>query len=248
MQVVRNNACQNKQSLPRLALVFSSSSEQMADLTGITRHAIVDDKLGLGEPLSMQTIQELLADLTGSLDRSQGNTKGNYQFIPSNVLLSSPSTITWYQPSREGMLWLQVGGERCGFQIRWPALVFNIQNGSARLSVAALETDERPTPENHVYDVPMPNCYHGGGFCLGSATLPREINFSTLPEIEACMYEALKTHSNNSQALADGSTPTAFWVGMDVERRKTGVIPTITASQMTRIGYLGDWIEQVASR
>jgi PRTRC genetic system protein B len=249
MQVTRNDRFhQQNESAPVMALVFSATSSAMSDLTGITRHPITGGRLGFGEPVSMQMMSELLADLTESSGHTKKSSRQEIQFIPSNVLLSNEESILWYQPSREAMLWLQTGGERRGIKIRWPALLFRANKTPTKLSVVALDSDMRPTLESDVFDVPMPNCYHGGGFCLGSATMPRQLDLSSLPKIELCVYDALKTHSNNSKAIADGTTPTAYWLAQENDRHHSGHIPSITSNQMTKLGTIEQWLSGLASR
>lgn len=236
MQVVRN--LERRGSAPFMALVFSSTNRQSSELTEITRHVIADGKLGLGEPVSMALMEGLLVDLTTS--QQSLTSKKKQQLIPANVLLDTAEQVVWYQPSRAAVVWLQVGGERRGVNIIWPALLFSVQKSPIKLSIVALDNDERPVEQSLVYDVPMPNCYHGGGFCLGSATPPSVVNFGNLHEFEQCLYGAVKTHSNNRQAIADGTSPSDFW--LTAERQRTNKAPSISAQQMTCLGSLGSWL------
>ncbi len=217
---------------PKLALVFSGLGD---NLTSVARHDIADGRLQVGTVVAPEDLLELVLSV---LEGRGGKPKS--ELLPANVLVNSNDKLVWYQPSRIAPFWHVTNGERCGFKIKWPAMVFAVSKLSKQFRCVALASDERPDANSPVYNLPMPNAYHGGGFCLGNATLPREISLSTMAGIESCVYDAVKTHSNNSQAIKGGETPTSYWNRKAKARPKTP--PSITKRDLTKIGLLGSWL------
>lgn len=240
MQVIRN--LQHAGSEPFLALVFSAEQGGHGRLTEVTRHHVKDGVLSVGELVSTDAIRGLLAELTDSAD-TLSSQKNGLQLIPANVLIDNADRVVWYQPSRVAMLWLQKGSKRRGMQIKWPALLFRVEKSPIKFSIVALDEDARPSCDSPVYDVPMPNCYHGGGFCHGTAYLPTTVTTGTLVDFENCLYESLKTHSNNRQAVSDGSDVSDFWVKQS-NSLTVGELPSIRPEQMTKLGTLEQWLSR----
>lgn len=110
-------------------------------------------------------------DIENSKDflRSRGaEVKPKSELLPANALVNSNDKLVWYQPSRITPFWHVTNGERCGFNIKWPAMVFAVGKLNKQFRCVALASDERPDANSPVYDLPMPNAYHGGGFCLAT--------------------------------------------------------------------------------
>ncbi len=215
----------------RLAVVFSGTAHA---LTSVTRHAIDNNQILDGEHLSPSELLELaVAVLNGR------NQAVSAEIIPSNVLTYNAQWMIWYQPSRVAPYWFSgSGNERQHVMIKWPAMLFEINRANRKFRCVALDSDDRPVASSKVYDLPIPNAYHGGGFCLGTASLPLKLELSSMAEIESCVYDAIKTHSSNNKAIKTGENPTAYWVN----KSKRGRRPSIPKKDMTAIGTLGNWI------
>lgn len=219
--------------LPRLAIVFSGTT---SDLKSVTRHVIEGNTMKAGyivDPYELKRLASAVIEGRGS--------KLSREIIPNNVLISDGEIIVWYQPSKKAPLWVAAHGDRKMLPIVWPAMLFFINTQSKTFNCLALDSDERPSLASFVYDLPFPNAYHNGGFCLGSAHLPSTISMGTLSEIESCVYDAIKTHSNNPKAIKSGEQPTAFW-SRRVKNARKNRPANITARHMTRLGTLGDWL------
>lgn len=232
MQVITNKETDGA-VLPRLALVFSGNQ---TELKSVTRHAIENGKMKTGDIVDPFELKRLVS----SVIEGRG-TKLRREIIPNNVLISDGEIIVWYQPSKKAPLWVAANGDRKMLPIIWPSILFFINVHTKSFNCLALDSDERPTLESFVYDLPFPNAYHNGGFCLGSAHLPSNICMATLADIESCVYDAIKTHSSNPQAIKNGEQPTAFW-SRRVKNARINRPANITSKYMTRLGTLGNWL------
>jgi PRTRC genetic system protein B len=221
-----------KEPAPLMALVFSGIGD---NLSAVARHGIENGKLGVGAFVSPHELLDMVATIVDGRGGCQGD-----EILPPNVLVNNSRCMMWHQPSRFGWFWHHADGDRRGFKIKWPALVFEVDRLSRTMRCVALATNKRPDALSPVYNLPMPNAYDGGGFCLGSAVLPRVVSVATMGDVEACVYDAVKTHSSNPQAIRNGENPTSYWTRKAKET--PDVPPSIRARDLTQIGTLGSWM------
>lgn len=229
--------------VPQMAIMFCGNDYS---LTSITKHEIRNGQMQVGQSLDVETLAGFLHEVMAARAAICGSYKKTMTILPENVLVDSLDHLVWYQPSRVGIGWFTVrGDQRMPIKIRWPAMVFDVSKSrgkSSKLRCVALDNDQRPTANSKVYNLPMPNAYHRGGFCLGTATLPVACGIDDIPKIEECVYDAVKTHSNNSQAIKTGEDPTSYWM-----RRSTiakGKAATILKRDLYPLGTLERWLAE----
>jgi PRTRC genetic system protein B len=193
-----------------------------------TEHLVRNGKLGLGKVVSMRSIGDRFARITGN-DRPI--------LLPENVVVSGGSKFAWYTKARRDDMWFNVNGRRFACRVWWPNLLWIASKSNRQLRIFALGRGSRPTAESTVYHAPLMNIGGGGHLCEGSARLPRRIDEEHIAEIEACVYESNFTHVNHDQTIRRAKTNKdhiAYWRRVEKEKRRVRV------SDLVKIGKLGD--------
>ena len=128
------------------------------------------------------------------------------EFLPSNVLVRSEDSITWWTPASMRRMFYakekssevaQLSGKR----FPQPPLVFRARK--RLLEVRALLRDERPNLQTVLYRAPYWNVNDRGDVCLGTARVPPEASVDSLPRWESAVFESEFTHPNASKKLTE---------------------------------------------
>lgn len=228
-------------SRPLLALILSGTAY---GIETVTQHVIENGQMKPGEYVELSSLYQTI----GEILQGRGPMRASVEITPENVLINDMSFLVWYQPAKIAPCWFVVGNnERASLKIRWPAMLFALskRGGQNSLHCVALGSDERPTAESTIYNLPFPNAYNGGGFCLGTAALPQVISLQSINEIEGCIYNALKTHSNNPNALKTGENPTAYWFRRSKEVKGKRPV-TVRKADLYPIGKLRDLLNKLS--
>jgi PRTRC genetic system protein B len=172
----------------RAYVFFHDGTEHCA----VTQHRIRNGKLGPGRVVSMRSIGDRFARITGS---------DKVRLLPENVFISNQRLFAWVTPARYDAMWFSVNGRQWAHNVWWPNLLWIAERDTHRLRVFAVGGSGRPTMETILYHAPVMNIGGSGLLCEGSAQLPRQLDEEHISEIEACVYESNFTHVNHGQTL-----------------------------------------------
>lgn len=227
---------------PTLALIFSGTAY---GIEAVTQHVIENGQMKPGEYVELSSLYQTI----GGILQGRGPRRASVEITPENVLINDMNFLVWYQPAKIAPCWFVVGNnERASLKIRWPAMLFAVskRGGHDALKCVALGSNERPTAKSTIYNLPFPNAYAGGGFCLGTAVLPQVLSLQNINEIEGCIYDALKTHSNNPNALKTGENPTNYWFRRSKEVKGNRPV-TVRKADLYSIGKLEGLLNSLAA-
>ncbi|RSL18634.1 PRTRC genetic system protein B [Edaphobacter aggregans] len=177
-------------------------SERTGPSAFVTKHSIAVDpsgapSLGAGSPIQEGDLLTLCAQLRSALP---------IEFLPSNVLVRSEDSITWWTPASMRRMFYakekstevaQLSGKR----FPQPPLVFRARK--RLLEVRALLRDERPNQQTALYRAPYWNVNDDGDVCLGTARVPSQATVDSLPRWESAFFESEFTHPNASKKLTE---------------------------------------------
>lgn len=195
---------QRRPASPMFALLFTSAPESQRAV--ITRHDIVDGRLGAPVFMGPNNVAEVLSSI--------GSVPGGW--VDPSVIYSGAAIFAWYRPAlRRTMLWVGSNNKTVRLNVAWPALVFIAARNSLR--VFAVKEDSRPVAETPLFFAPVGNVNEKGVMCFGSATQP-SFGLEHIAEYEAAFYQSRFSHSNfagcvpASSAASDTVDPVAtFW-------------------------------------
>ena len=185
-------------------LIYRSDrdSERAGPTAFVTKHSVEVDSsgvpsLGAGSALQEGDLLMLCTQLRGALP---------IEFLPSNVLLRSEDSITWWTPASIRRMFYakekssevaQLSGKR----FPQPPLLFRAHKH--HLDVRALLRNERPDLQTVLYRAPYWNVNDRGNVCLGTARVPPQATVDSLPRWESAFFESEFTHPNASKKLTE---------------------------------------------
>jgi PRTRC genetic system protein B len=177
-------------------------SERTGASAFVTKHSVAVDlsgvpSLGAGSALQEGDLLMLCAQLRGALP---------IEFLPSNVLVRSDESITWWTPSSMRRMFYakeksNEGAQLSGKLFPQPPLVFRAHK--RHLDVRALLRDERPNLQTVLYRAPYWNVNDRGDVCMGTARVPPQPTVDSLPRWESAFFESEFTHPNASKKLTE---------------------------------------------
>ena len=74
--------------------------------------------LGVGRPFSQRDVQDLLALLAGQ------HPPKTFDLLPAHLLAHGEEVLVWWRPGQVRPMWFLLNGQRFGFRVPWPSLVF----------------------------------------------------------------------------------------------------------------------------
>lgn len=185
-------------------LIYRSDrdSERAGPSAFVTKHSIAVDpsglpSLGAGSALQEGDLLMLCTQLRGALP---------IEFLPSNVLVRSEDSITWWTPASMRRMFYakEKSGEVAqlsGKRFPQPPLVFRARK--RHLDVRALSRNERPNLQTVLYRAPYWNVNDDGEVCLGTARVPPQATVDSLPRWETAFFDSEFTHPNASKKLTE---------------------------------------------
>lgn len=196
----------------------------------VTEHQIKDDRLGAGRVVSLRGLGERFSRL---------NRTDTPTILPKSVFLSTGKAFAWTTSARLAPMWFSIGSRQWAHRVWWPNLLWIVNRQQRDLQVFAVGRGGRPSIETPIYHAPLMNIGANGTLCEGSAQLPRRLDETQIPQIEACIFDSNFTHINHGKTLkggADDRQHIAFWR----EKEQTG--QRVRVGEMTRIGRVGERI------
>lgn len=122
------------------------------------------------------------------------------QWVPPEVLVSTPTTVAWWEPPRSMPMFFATRDRAVnalsGRTIPQPALLFIAD--AAGLRVLALPTAERPAPTSPVALAPHYNLSDKHFLCVGSTPLPNERNPLDTAAWSSAYFASAFTHAGGS--------------------------------------------------
>lgn len=219
-------------------LLYQTEGRVLGTLHPLTATRRGQAAIGAGRPFSHRDLQALLALLAGQPGRRP------VEWLPSTILAHSTAFTAWWRPARVGPMGFLLHGQRFGFRVPWPSLVFVARE--QRLWCAALAENTRPEPETMLYHAPLMNIDAHSEVCLGTAEVPPDSTIPSLAAWEAVVCETSFAHVNHRHTLQiDGATDIsteqhfAFWQALHDQTRfpATARVPLRCTVQ--------DWIQEI---
>jgi PRTRC genetic system protein B len=144
--------------------------------------------LGEAEPLTMEFLRTLSTGL------------GVYvppEILPASVLVRTSELLVWWRPAQYRILFFGehsgVGSDLNGKRYPIPPLVFKVASG--KLSVRALDKDERPQGETKLKTAPFWNGNESGEICIGTMRTPESSGVDAIEGWERGFFQSEFTHA-----------------------------------------------------
>lgn len=224
---------------PELGLIVHSAP---SGKTFVTRHQFNNGQLGRGLVIKLDTVINKLTTIKhASMFRNARANEQTVDLLPEHVLINNDSTLAWHKPSRKAPMWFSthIGIKR--FDVYWPSIVYLVNKHTRQLNLCATSTKSRPTLSSRVYKAPIWNLGDCGAFCLGNATLPKDISIANIPAMEACVEDSQFTHRNGNVLLKQGSSDQFYFSTLQkMQRQNTRFRATDLADMPTKT--LSDFI------
>ncbi|MDN0082348.1 PRTRC system protein B [Crenobacter sp. SG2305] len=162
------------------------------------------EKLGSGQPLTMEGLS--LA-LTGLAKAQAGHQQTD--FLPGNVLSTSPVHIAWWRKPGFRTVFFRVGGEEYSFSAPHPGLIMVASGRDLR--IGAVQGVERPNPETPVFEAPYFNVWKGGRMCVGNVSLPGATIAARIAAWEDAFFNSWFTHPNGTGSVKHPGDMSGLW-------------------------------------
>jgi PRTRC genetic system protein B len=144
--------------------------------------------LGEAEPLTMEFLRTLSTGL------------GVYvapEVLPASVLVRTSDLLVWWAPAQHRILFFGehsgAGGDLNGKRYPVPPLVFKVESG--KLSVRALDKNERPRGETKLKTAPFWNGNDSGEICIGTMRIPESSGVDAIEGWERGFFQSEFTHA-----------------------------------------------------
>jgi len=162
----------------------------------MTSHAIVNDdgepQLAAGHLLSTDDQQQLF-------DALLNNLQSSLQWLPPQVVCANASSLVWFVKGQVRPMYFRLNVRTQRVNVPWPSLIYKVVQGE--LFVAAVCSQQRPTPNTPVYHAPVMNVDEVGAVCVGSAACPSGWLVSDMTGWENVMFASNFTHTNHDMTL-----------------------------------------------
>lgn len=183
-----------KKIISKLAIVIHGNDS--GSKFCVTRHAIENGKLALGDVISIEDLSETIMGMQ-SHEESTVNKAAPTAFIESNIIASSSRILAWHNPRKKQRLFLK----KSTVQVTLPPMLYvyrpAIGNRSASLAVFALAANKRPDANTKLYHAPLMNIYSSGTVCLGSMKIPQQMSPNIIGAVEKEFFDSKFTHPNH---------------------------------------------------
>ena len=163
----------------------------------VTMHRICDGEVCEGFPITRRKLLALCKRLLPDLGK-------DLTYMPANVLAYMPYDVTllWWLPAGIRYLFFDKSTHIKSGMAPCPPLLFRYNN--IGITVFALKTNERPTPETEIYHTP----FHNFG-CMGDARLPKKVGPADTGKLEEIFFRSAFTFHNDPRLT--GTTGGALW-------------------------------------
>lgn len=156
----------------------------------------------------------------------------------SDVLYSSDRQLIWYVPAKKRTLWFTAHDGKFSVKAHTPSFVFVLNRQHRGLRVFCSKSKSRPTPQTKLYNAPLMNISLNGALCLGSATLPDNLQSDSKQLRNACesvLFDTNFSHINNpktfkSKKEVSTKAHVSFWKKLEKENRQPKAAELVLSS------------------
>ncbi|QIR16467.1 hypothetical protein [Shewanella aestuarii] len=192
---------------PSFAVVVYTNSNQSR--VTMTRHAIKNNQLSGGEVINAAQVIEMINSEASTFGHSQVNKNAEVTFktgiIDQCILAKNFNSIIWHRPRQRKTMFLY----KEQITLNLPPLLFKFSLSSG-LEIYAIRYNKRPNESEPLYHAPFMNIYSTGKLCTGTMTLPKNIGFDTISEVESEFFNSVFTHANHSGILRKQKSTAEF--------------------------------------
>lgn len=178
----------------------------------VTAHDIMKGNLAEGKPLTKNALVELCSLVMPEIRQT-------VKFIPENVLAYTPGhdygVMAWWRPPQVRHLYFH---RRTGIPsgpAPVPATLFMVRG--SEFYVWALDTKERPIPEDKVYHPPFFNIL-GNGMCMGNMRPPKVVRPIDIDKWEGLFFDSAFT--TEAEPLLEGIEASTLWKRLITRKAK----------------------------
>ena len=154
-----------------------------------------------------------LSQLMGSLGKQ---VKQSSRWIETTDLVQSSAHMVWWTPPTTRAMFFQTSSSSAtqfsgNGLVSIPGLIWAVLN--RELFVWAVKGQQRPTPDDDLYQAPFFNVWGSGRVCTGSAELPSGDKAKVTQQWVDAFFNSRFTHPNFKQKdrLILGMEPGKFW-------------------------------------
>lgn len=231
------------QVTPEFALVFYSSENGVS----VTRHKFSGNTMLSGVIIDFEKVHDALSKAKLLNNHNSESSDLNDCFLPEHLLVDNKNMMVWYHPSCKNPMWLRLGGlSPIHLNPIWPALVFILDKKKIKLSIVALESDDRPTLNSPTYYAPLPNIFDDHHLCQGSALLPAKLTPANISKIEDTLYKSAFDGFKRNTAftkLEASANPLKYLRELNASKRAINV-----KEELHCIGTLRETINMIISK
>lgn len=206
-QFIQSTVKDEKEISSQMAMVVHSN--RSGTLSCITRHRITNNKLGIGEILSVEDV----AATFNNIEQANALEKNNWfnGFSDENIIAKSSELLAWHTPRESRVLYL--ADESVTVTLPPLFYVYRPKKGQypASLSVFALAANKRPNANTKLYHAPLMNIYESGKLCLGTMRLPDEVNDQTITSVDKEFFGSRFVHPNHNNLTRKQMNIRAFY-------------------------------------
>ncbi len=150
--------------------------------------------LAPGEPLTTAFVRTLAHGLGAQVKP---------EMFSENILARTPDLLVWWSRPQQRVMFFGGSDEEArkinGLVFPHPALVFKVLGKD--LSVRAIATSSRPTPETPLKTAPYWNTDSRGLVCAGSMRVPEFCDIASMPAFEDAYFQSEFTHAAGAVRL-----------------------------------------------
>lgn len=180
--------------IPRAAfLLYTCEGRLFATVHPLRATRSGQASLGAGRPLTHRDLHGWLAELADQAPVS------DTAWLSDSLLARGQDFSVWWRRAQIAPIWFLLQGERFGFRVPWPPLVFVARGRD--LWCVALARNTRPQPNTKLCHAPLMNINAHGAVCLGNAEPPPEGAIAALPAWEATVCETHFSHVSHDHTL-----------------------------------------------
>jgi len=225
--------------VPRAAfLLYTCQGRLLATVHPLRATRSGQSVIGAGRPLTHRDLHGWLATLADQ------TPVDDTVWLPNTLLARGRDFSVWWRRAHIAPIWFLLHGERFGFRVPWPPLVFVARGRD--LWCAALARNARPQPNTMLCHAPLMNINAHGAVCLGNAEPPPEGAITALPAWEATVCDTHFSHVSHDRTLMlagqeriGTETHFAFWQRLDGAAH----FPSAALASFHRT--LSAWVEEI---
>lgn len=157
----------------------------------INKDGILMDGVWLDDIATISTLENIMNHAKASV--AQDNQK--VELLPDNVIYEDNYCLAWYTKNQRIHHQWYLYGQQMLHNVPHPRILFVAAKHQRYMGVAAIpsSSSERPDKDTPIFHLPVGNVYSDMHMCIGNATFPEEVNYSTMNVIEDVIFQSQYT-------------------------------------------------------